>query len=247
MTRLLALAAVLLCAAPALAGWFGRSKVGSRWTPARLAVNGDDSEWADSSAFEEDGLAVMAMNDASDLYLLITGHTGDARDQLSGESHQDLTLWFVGPDGKTRDWGMRIPYGHRAPLTSALRDPAGLDPEPEFVHYQGARVSTDTLPGEIVDRLSAQGRRPIWEIKIPLQRLAVTGAKDKSVDVDLVLNAPPGGGRRAQPQRRRPEEGPGGAREGRDGKPDYHPDELVWNAQSYTLRVQLARDPSSPR
>ena len=240
--RPLALAAALLGAAPALAGLFGRSKLVSRWTAVRLAVNGDDSEWADSSAFEEDGLTFMAMNDAQDLYLLVTAHTRDSRDQLSGESHQDLTLWFVGPDGKTRDWGMRIPYSHRAPLTNALRDPAGLDPEPEFVHYDGASISSDTLPGEIVDRLSSEGRRPIWEIKVPLKRLAVKGSKDKSLDLDAVLNAPPGGGKRAaqpQPLRERAE--------GRDGRSDYHPEELVWNAQSYSLSIRLAPDPAQPR
>jgi hypothetical protein len=236
--------AVLLAAGavPARAGWFGRSKVASRWTPARIAVNGDDAEWADSSAFEEDGLAVMAMNDQESLYLLLTAHTREARDQLSGESHQDLTLWFVGADGKTREWGARLPFSHRAPLTPSLRDPAGLDPEPEFVHDEGAQVSSATLPGEIADHMAAQGRRPIWELKIPLRRLTVSGAdKERRVDVDLVLNAPPGGKRAhaAQPAR---SEGSGGREGG-----ERHPEELVWNAQSYNLRVRLAPDPSSPR
>lgn len=234
--------AVLLaaCAVPALAGLFGRSKVVSRWTAARIAVNGDDAEWVDSSAFEEDGLAVMAMNDAESLYLLITAHTREARDQLSGESHQDLTLWFLSADGKTREWGARLPFSRRAPLTGSLRDPAGLDPEPEFTHYVGAQVSTDSLPGEIVDRLAAQGRRPIWELKIPLKRLSISGAKERAVDVDLVLNAPPGGKRVVTPAA--PARG-----QDRDRNPERHPDELVWNAQSYALSVRLAPDPSLPR
>jgi len=240
--RGLALAAVLLCAGPSSAFWlFGRRGVVSRWTPKPLPVNGDDSDWADSSAFEEDGLALMAMNDASDLYLIYTAHTRDAKDQLSGESHQDLTFWFVKEDGKTRDWGMRLPYSHRAPLTSSLRDPAGLDPEPEFVHYQGAQVSSDTLPGEIVDRLSSEGRRPIWEIKVPLKRLAVVSKKkEKTVGLDVVLNAPPGGGRRAPQTRPR-------GREKDEARPDSHPEELVWNAQSYSLSIRLAPDPAQKR
>ncbi|HXS99872.1 MAG TPA: hypothetical protein VN915_04310 [Elusimicrobiota bacterium] len=241
MRRGLALAAVLLCAVPALAGFFGRSKLVSRWTAAKLSVNGDDADWADSSAFEEDGLAVMAMNDASDLYLIVTAHTRDARDQLGGESRQDLTLWFVKEDGKTRDWGARIPYGHRAPLTSSLRDPAGIDPEPELVHYDGAQISSGTLPGDIVDRLAEQGRRPIWELKVPLKRVAVISRKkEKSVDLDVVLNAPPGGGKRAAQPRPRSED-----RDGREGRSDYHPEEQVWNAQSYTLSIRLAPDPAA--
>ena len=234
--RLAAVVGLLLAAAPARAGLFGRSKVVSRWTVATVPVNGDDADWAESSAFEEDGLSVLAMNDALSLYLLITAHTREARDQLSGESHQDLTLWFVGPDGKKREWGARIPFSHRSPLTSALRDPAGLDPEPEFVHYEGTAISTASLPGDVQDRLAASGRRPIWELKIPLKRLAIT--PEKTVALDFVLNAPPAGTKRPQPARA-PEKG--------DRKGEGHPEELVWNALSYALSVHLAPDPSLPR
>lgn len=237
MRSLLAAVVVLaLAAAPARAGLFGRSKVVSRWAATTVPVNGDDDEWRESSAFEEDGLSVLAMNDAQSLYLLVTAHTREARDQLSGESHQDVTLWFVGFDGKTRDWGARIPFSHRSPLTSALRDPAGLDPEPEFARYAGAAVSTSSLPGDVQDRMAASGRRPIWELKIPLKRLAIS--PEKAVAVDFVLNAPPAGTRRPQPARA-PQKG--------DGKGEGHPEELVWNALSYSLSVHLAPDPSLPR
>jgi hypothetical protein len=231
-----AAAVFALTAAPARAGLFGRSKLDSRWTVVAVAINGDDVEWKESSAFEEDGLSVLAMNDALSLYLLVTAHTREARDQLSGESHQDVTLWFVGADGKTRDWGARIPFSHRSPLTSALRDPAGLDPEPEFVHYEGTAISTASLPGDVQDRLAASGRRPIWELKIPLKRLAIS--PEKAVAMDFVLNAPPAGTKRPQPARA-PEKG--------DRKGEGHPEELVWNALSYALSVHLAPNPSQPR
>jgi hypothetical protein len=234
--RLLSFAVVLvLSSGAARAGLFGRSRLASRWTAVKIAVNGDDAEWIDSSAFEEDGLSILAMNDAESLYLLLTAHTREARDQLSGESHQDLTLWFVGLDGKTREWGARIPFSRRAPLTSALRDPAGLDPEPELVRYQGAQISSDTLPGEVADRLAAAGRRPIWELKIPLKRVSIM--KERIVDVDFVLNAPPGGAKRVSPAR---------AEKGEE-RQGHHPEELVWNAQSYSLSIRLAPDPSQPR
>ena len=237
---LIFVAVLALAAAPARAGLFGRSKLVSRWTVKTVAVDGDDAEWDDASAFEEDGLSVLAKNDAQSLYLLVTAHTREARDQLSGESHQDAAFWFVGADGKTRDWGARIPFSHRAPLTGALRDPAGLDPEPELVRYQGTAVSTASLPGDVQDRLAAAGRRPIWELKIPLKRLAVNS--ENAVAVDFVLNAPPAGARRA----RAPESAERGER-GERGGTARHPDELVWNAQSYALSVRLASDPSRPR
>src|ERR1700686_4327016 len=142
------LAAVVLAfaAGPARAGLFGRSKLVSRWTAAAVKIDGDDADWDDSAAFEDEGLGFLARNDASSLYLLITAHTREARDELSGESHQDLALWFVAADGKTRRWGARLPFTRRAPLTNALRDPAGLDPEPEQVGYRGAEISTGSLP-----------------------------------------------------------------------------------------------------
>ena len=254
--RLPGLFLLFVLATTARAGLFGRSKVGSRWAAKPLAVNGDDSSWDDSSAFEEDGLSVFAMNDASDLYLLITAHTREARDQLSGESHQDLSLWFVAADGKTRRWGARIPFSHRAPLGSSLRDPAGLDPDPEGVRYQGTAISSDSLPDDVVDRLTAVGRRPIWELKIPMKRLEVDS--DGAVAVDFVVNAPPGGAKRKTiaHEPARPESPTDGGEDasqarsrgrGKRGGGESHPEELVWDALSYSLSVRLARDPASPR
>jgi hypothetical protein len=245
-------AACLLAAAPARAGLFGRSRLAALWAASPVPVNGDDSDWSDKSSFEEDGFAVFAMNDAKDLYLLITGHTRESRDQLSGESHQDLSLWFVAADGKTRRWGARIPFSHRSPLTSALRDPAGLDPEPEQLQYEGASITTSTLPGDVVDRLAAAGRRPIWELKIPLTRLEPNA--DGAVAVDFVVSAPPGGAKRqAAPKSARVESptdgGESSAGRGRGpkrGDAGSHPEDLVWDAQSYVLSVRLAPDPSLP-
>jgi hypothetical protein len=248
-----ALVLLTLSAVPARSGFFGRSKMSSSWTGTKVEINGDESEWDEKSAFEEDGLSVFARNDAKDLYLLITAHTRESRDQLSGESHQDLSLWFVAADGKTRKWGARIPFSRRAPLTNALRDPAGLDPEPELVQYQGAEISTGSLPEEILDRLTEVGRRPIWELKIPLQRLEVNA--EGVVDIDFILSAPPGGPKRKavdqspartdDPANGGSNGAPGrnGGRGGR-GNSASHPEDLVWDASSYTLSLRLARDPS---
>ena len=254
--RPLAAAAFLgLAAVPARAGLFGRSKLASHWTVKTLAVDGDDAEWDEEFAFEEDGLSVLAKNDGQSLYLLVTAHTSDARDQLSGVSRQDLAFWFVAADGKTRRWGARIPFSRRASVTTALHDPAGLDPEPEFVRYEGTAVSTDSLPGDVRDRLAAVGRRPIWELKIPLKRLEVD--PEGAVAVDFVLSAPPAGTKRraasgasrsdAPADGGEQDSGRGRGRDKRGEAGGSHPEELVWNAQSYALSVRLAADPAQPR
>lgn len=236
-----AVAALLLGAAPARAGLFGRSRVASRWTAKPLVVDADDTSWKESSAFEDEGLAVMAMNDGSDLYLLVTAHTREVRDQLLGESHQDLAVWFVGRDGKTRRWGARIPFSRRAAATASLRDPAGVDPEPELVQYQGAEISSATFPGDVVDRLASVGRRPVWELKVPLKRLEPN--EDGAVAVDFVVNAPNGGPVRRAVAEEKPEEGR--KRGKRANEAQDRSAELVWDAASWSLTVALAPDPAA--
>ncbi|MFI5360833.1 MAG: hypothetical protein ACHQ49_02590 [Elusimicrobiota bacterium] len=251
--RLAAALLLGLAAAPARGGIFGRSKLLSLWTAKSLAVEADDTGWDDSKAFDEDGFTVYAKNDGRDLYLLITGHTRESRDQLSGESHQDVSLWFVAADGKTRRWGARLPFSHRSPLTHALRDPAGVDPEPEEVEYAGAAISTGTMPDDVVDRLAAVGRRPLWEMKIPLKHLEIGPAG--AVAVDFVVNAPVGGAKRrtvqSAPAAKNDDASDsaaasgGGRGRGKRGDSGPHAEEYVWDALSYSLSVRLAPDPAS--
>jgi hypothetical protein len=251
---LLAAVALGLAAVPARATLFGRSKLVSRWTAAAVKIDGDDADWDDSAAFEDEGLSFLAKNDATSLYLLVTAHTREARDELSGESHQDLALWFVAADGKTRRWGARLPFSRRAPLTTALRDPAGLDPEPEQVRYQGTEISTAALPGDVVDRLAAVGRRPLWQWKIPLHLLEVS--PEGAAAVDFVVAAPPGGAKRRAAPRPvvRPDSPAEGGEDaaqargrGKHGDASSRPEDLVWDAASFSLSIRLARDPAAPR
>lgn len=251
-------AAVLLAlsAAPARAGlFFGRSKLVSRWTPESVAVDGDDAAWDDAYAYEDQGMSIMAKNDGANLYLLITGHTAETRDMLTGESHQDVALWFSSADGKTRRWGAFLPFSRRSPLTEALHDPAGLDPDPEEVLPQGIAVSTDSLPGDVVDRLAEVGRRPVWELKIPLKRIEPD--RDGAVAVDLLVGAPPKGAKRRpaadaerseRPANGGEDSGPGrGRRRGQSSGGESRSDDWVWGSSSFSLSVRLARDPSLPQ
>lgn len=182
-----AVLSLILCAAAARGGLFGRDTVASRWASAPLPVNGDDSDWDPASAFETDGLAVSARNDADSLYLLVTAHTSDGREQLTGEAREDVALWFVGANGKTRDWGARLPFSRRSPLTEELRDPAGVDPAPEYARVSGAVISTAAWPAELANRMAISARRPVWELKIP--RRLLTPRRDGTVAVDFTVTA----------------------------------------------------------
>ncbi|MFI5345818.1 MAG: hypothetical protein ACHQ51_05540 [Elusimicrobiota bacterium] len=175
----------LLLASAAGASLFGRDKVLSGWTAVPIAVTGDDSAWDPQSAFESDGLSVSARNDANDLYLLITAHTRDGREQLTGEARENVALWAVAADGRTRSWGALLPFSHRAPLAEAIQDPAGVDPLPEYAVPAGVSVSTDAWPAEIANRLATSARRPVWELKIPCRRL--TPRRDGSYAFDFVV------------------------------------------------------------
>jgi hypothetical protein len=149
-------------------------------------------------------------------------------------------------------WGARLPFSRRAALTNALRDPAGIDPEPEYLSFQGAEISSATLPSDVLDRLAAVGRRPIWEVKIPLKRLAPDA--ERAVAVDFVLNAPAGGAKRRSAPAPAPkpaengdaEAGRGqGRRKGQAKAEPSRAEESVWDALSYRLSVRLAPDPAT--
>lgn len=235
-TTMLALAAALW-ALPASAGLFGRDKVVSLWAAKPLAVNADDTDWKDSSAFESEGLSVQAMNDGTDLWLMVTARTRDARDLLVGESRQDVALWFLTPDGKSRLWGARLPFTHREALTTALRDPAGTDPQPELATWRGAAISTEAWPAELADRLSSTGRRPVWELKVPLSRLSPSA--ERAVALDLAVSAPAAGAVR----RRRTDDEPdarGKRRERTATAPEDAP-----TAMTLMMSVRLASPPGT--
>lgn len=239
MTRktTLALAAAAVLAAAASAGLFGRDKVLSLWTDKPLAVDANDTDWKDSSAFESEGLSVQAMNDGESLWLMVTAHTRDARDLLVGETKQDVALWFLTPDGKARTWGARLPFSHRESLATALRDPAGIDPQPELVTWQGAAVSSAAWPADLADRLSSTGRRPVWELKVPLSRLSPT--PERAVALDLAVSAPAA----AFARKRRTDEEPE-ARGRRRDRPAPAPEDGP-TAMTLTMSVRLAAAPGT--
>jgi hypothetical protein len=189
-----AAACAVLLTAPARAWLFGRDKVESRWTAKPLPVNGDDSDWDASVAFESDGLAVSARNDAEFLYLIVTAHTRDRQDQLTGEARQDFLVWFLGPDGRRRWWGALLPFSRRPAMKAALESPDGADPAPELA-LAGPVFSTAAWPAEVLTRAANSARRPVWELRVPLKKVSIGPKGEVRLDVLALEN-------RALPQRR---------------------------------------------
>jgi hypothetical protein len=176
----------ILCAARPAQALFGRDKIASLWPAGPVQVDGRATEWSDMPVLDEHGIGFHAMNDADNLYLLIGGTAGDGRLLLSGKSGQNVTLWFLKSDGKTKDWGINLDFSRAQ--TPTVESPTLLSDwgiAPERVVPQGLEVSTTTFPPEIefhADLSSQRGRQPAYEMRIPLSLIAHKG---KSIDFDF--------------------------------------------------------------
>ncbi len=155
-----------------------RDPVSSRWPDRPVQIDGRATEWSDNPVLQEEGFSFRAMNDASNLYLLIGGETREEEMVLSGKYRQDVTLWFVKPDETSRTWGINLDFNHIHPPETST-DTAHPTPVtlssigvvPEWVNAQGLVLSTASLPAglELQDNLFHQNGQPsLYEIKIPL-------------------------------------------------------------------------------
>ncbi len=158
----LLLAALLACPQASQAGLWGRAKLQAAPAASAIAVDGRLSDWPASEPCEKDGLAFKAVSDGKDLYLSVSAHEGGAKAILSGGARQDVTFWFL--DGKTRSFGVRLPFGR-------TETAGGQPPAPEFLTVSGASVSTSALPGNIEFDGEISSRAPAYELKIPLDSL----------------------------------------------------------------------------
>ena len=187
----LSAALLLIGASGADAALWGRSKIPSRFATGPVQLDGRGPAWTGADETEESGIGFRSVNDASNLYLLLTPEDGNGRSLLRGTFHQDVTVWFLGADGKSRAWGIRLPFaGADAPLDLRERGsgPEALAVEPQFVAVDGIRVSTAPLSPEIEVKADLSDRDPIYGLRIPTQRLTVKG---KTVLIDLVSGEPP--------------------------------------------------------
>jgi hypothetical protein len=204
----------LLGAGDCCAFW-GRDGVPNRWTEKPVSIEGVDLEWGQMEALESSGLSFRARNDSANLYLMVAAANREARRVLTGACGQDVTLWFLGPNGKSRSWGLRLAFNRREgpageadpgrPAAAAEQGiPDGLPPrpdqepgrgfpsfkgvrdvEPEMVLAAGVEVSTP-LPSDIGFHAALSGRDPSYTMRIPLSRL--DPVKGKSISMDFLTS-----------------------------------------------------------
>ncbi len=250
---------LLLAASAARAGFWGRDALTSSWAVTPPRADGDDSDWSESDGYEDDGLGVAAMNNGTDLYLKLTASTREGRAQLTGIARQDVALWFFAADGKTRAWGLRMPYSRMTPPDEdelrygpVVTAGAQSSREPELLQTSGVPASSGTVvstaawPTDMMFRLGFSGRRPVWHLRLPLARLTpdkkgvypldflVTG---KGTRLPAAPHPPPAakeeGGRR------------GGGAHGGESAPREDSGKL--EPVEFNLTLRLTRDPALTR
>jgi hypothetical protein len=186
-TFILAAVFIMAVSSGARATLWWRDKIASLWTPRPLSMDGGEEPWARSTETDEASVIFRAMNDSSDLYLLITPDGSDGKGLITGKYRQDAALWFLAPDMKTRAWGLHVPYSRLDQLAPGMTPAPGA--EPEFLTMQGAQVSTSPLPGDIAFHLERDGRRPLIEIRIALKNFP--SANGKAIPLDFATSAVP--------------------------------------------------------
>ncbi len=240
----------------ARAGFWGRDRLDSAWTEKPVKVDGDDEEWPETGAFEDDGVGVQALNDATTLYLKATSSTREGRAQLIGLAKQDVTFWFFRSDGVTHSWGLRVPFSRLTPPDEdelrygpVVSDPnSELKPELlEFHEIAGSTatfVSTAAWPTDMQFRIGFSGRRPVWEIAIPLARL--TPDAKRAFPFDLNVSGKP---LKLAPRKSVAPNGEGGGRGNRRGGGPANDPSAPTSAEpfAFILSLRLARDPATLR
>jgi len=188
---------ILLAAArPSHASLGWRDKVESLWPEKPVEIDGRATEWSELPVIEVEGLSFRAMNDASNLYLLIRGASPDGRGLLGGNYRQNVTVWILKPDHKSNAWGINLDFSHAHPLEPVMEGGRMREREmialsdmgiaPEMVLQEGLEVSTTTFPPEFAfqaDLSSQHGRQPVYEIRIPL---TMVEHKGRTIYFDVV-------------------------------------------------------------
>jgi len=184
----------LLCASSAYA--FLRDHVDSLWPEKPVEIDGRATEWSEMPVVEVEGLSFRTMNDESNLYLLIRGTNPDGRSLLGGTYRQNVTVWFLKPDHKSKAWGLNVDFGHAHPAEPVMENGRMHEREminlsdmgitPEMVLQEGLEVSTTTFPPAFAfqaDLSSQHGRQPVYEIQIPL---TMVEHKGRTIYFDVV-------------------------------------------------------------
>lgn len=163
-----------------LAAIWGRGKIQAPWGRTIITVDGRISDWPAGETYDVSGLRFRAQNDGDNLYLNVSAHEAGAKAVLTGELRQDITLWFS--DGKTRLWGLRLPFGVLGVPLAAMSSPSIA---PELLKMEATAISTSPLPSNIEFAGEFPGRVPIYELKIPLAMLSTA---DNAIRLDFITS-----------------------------------------------------------
>lgn len=167
--------AVGFLASPCLA-LFGRTKLKSAKASGGAALDGRGAAWQDAEPFADSGLALRALNDGSNLYLLLSAENREGRGLLHGVAGQEIALWFMEAGGKKRAWGIAF-------VPEAGAGPGPRELESRKVSVEGVRVATSPVPADIEVAFERSERDPSVGLRIPLSSLSVEGGV---VPADLV-------------------------------------------------------------
>ena len=245
--------------------WLWNS-IPDRWADKPVKIDGKDSDWYTDEEYDDAGLSLRAMSDASNLYLLIMADGRDGRALLSGAFRQDLTIWFLGPDHKSRAWGIRSAFSTLGPPDRGTLDeielgeaPTVPDIDPELVLAHGAAVSTAAWTRDIELKVGVSGKNPIYELRIPLSKFGAGGARSipldlvaSKIDPEIAKQIQAAGGQRSAHKKSSESDSPGGDHpghgghggRGKQGGDSEKSDEgLVPEALNLQLRLRLAKSP----
>jgi len=97
--------------------------VTSHWTDKPVQIYTLDTDWGQTEPAEDSGFDFRARNDSTNLYLMISAKDRDSRSIMRGAYQQDITLWFLGPNGKSKSWALRWAFSSVGHPTSRPEAP----------------------------------------------------------------------------------------------------------------------------
>jgi uncharacterized membrane protein YgcG len=171
-----------------LDGCAGAVQVASRWDDNPIRIDGDSSDWTDSTVFvQKDDFRLGVMNDDKYLYVCLMSNLPNLGRQVM---FRGMTIWFDPNGGEKKTVGIRYPIGMGGmgmPVRAeggegnqgdqGDRDRSRFDPETSPALSEFEYLGPSENDRQRVSKLEAQGvevqlkstqDRFVYELKIPL-------------------------------------------------------------------------------
>lgn len=173
--------------------------VTSRWKDRPIQVDGRIDEWPELVSFEQ-GVAVAAFNDETELFVGVATSDAQRRRQLLAAG---MIVWLDPKGGKKQSFGIRIPGAGLSRSTGPVGGPPSSDrpdegtgalnrqmPQPEFTYVEILGPGKDdrrrielSAESDIAAAGQIDNGTLFFEIKIPLG--AATGSRPHSLTMAL--------------------------------------------------------------